>query len=125
MTGKTGQQIAKLSQFHLDFSLATVCTPRKDVEDQLSPVDHFHIGYFGNGARLSRSEVLIENQDISAALQCFDDDFFQLPLAEQEAVIFILDSLDDLIDDRDFRGDSQLASSSRCSSCSARLWVRR
>ena len=85
-----------------------MCTPRKDVEDQLSPVDHFHIGYFGNGARLSRSEVLIENQDISAALQCFDDDFFQLPLAEQEAVIFILDSLDDLIDDRDFRGDSQL-----------------
>ena len=35
MTGETRNQRAKLSQFHLDFSLATMCAPRKNVEDQL------------------------------------------------------------------------------------------
>jgi hypothetical protein len=50
LTGETRKQITKLRQLDLYFAFPAMCPLRKDVEDQLGPINDCEVGDFRDGA---------------------------------------------------------------------------
>lgn len=62
LTGETGKQITKLRQLDLHLAFSAMGPLRKDVENQLSPINDHEVGDLLNSAELRGSQILIENQ---------------------------------------------------------------
>src|SRR5574341_268545 len=101
------QQVAKLCEFHLDFSFTAVGSPGEDVEDQLGAVDDFDIRKFSDRPGLGWCEVLIENQEISSLLHTPHEDILEFSTAQEIALMTGREPLEDPVANRDFCGGRQ------------------
>ena len=97
----------ELSQLDLKLSFAGACAARKNVEDQLGPVDDPATNLSLNVPLLRRREVLIENHDLGLELLRNRFQLAQLPGTNQICGIVLLTLLDESPDDGSARGCSQ------------------
>src|SRR5262249_24286517 len=77
------QHIVSLRQFPLQLAFTAALVPRKDVENQLRPVDHSPLGGLFDVALLHRAEVAVENNQSRLVRRRLRADFFELAAADE------------------------------------------
>ena len=78
-----GSAVTELRQLDLQLAVAALGPLREDVEDQHRPVDHLQIGEVGDGVRLHRRQIGIEDQRVGVDLHGADQDLLQLAATDQ------------------------------------------
>src|SRR4051794_6745048 len=68
LTGEPGEQVAELRQLDLHLAFSAMRSLRKDIENQLGPIDYRQVGDLRNLAYLSRRQILIKNEEVCAFL---------------------------------------------------------
>ena len=66
---QAGQQVVKLRQLDLNLPFTAMSPAREDVQDHLRPIDDFHLGHFRDRSDLGGRQILIEDEQVRAALQ--------------------------------------------------------
>src|ERR1043165_8426074 len=87
LTGETGKQIAELRQLDLHLAFSAMRPLRKDVENQLGPIDHRQVGNLRNLAHLSRRQILIKNEKVCAFLHGVHEHVFELAASQLKPVL--------------------------------------
>ena len=83
-----------MGQLNLDFPFPTVSPTGEDIQNQLRAVDHLHLGHFGDSPCLSRSQVLVEYEQVGATMQGFDHDVLQFATPQEVFGVDVLQPLE-------------------------------
>ena len=93
LTGETGEQITKLRQFDLHLPFSAMRPLRKDIENQLRPIDDREVGDLFNGAQLRGSQILIEDEQIRSLLHGLHQHVFEFAASQLEPMMAALCAL--------------------------------
>ncbi len=101
------QGVLELRQLDLQLAVAALGALREDVEDHLGAIQDLEIGLAGDGVRLSRAQIAVENQGLGAEIDGLGHHVFELAGAHDEARICLIAQLDDAFDHVDAGGARQ------------------
>jgi hypothetical protein len=90
-----------LGKLHLQTSVPAFRALGEDVQDQLSPVNDLKIAHSGNGRRLRRAQVVIENEHRRVEIAGAQDDVVQLSFADDKPRIEAIARLQHAVHDLD------------------------
>ncbi|HKO19155.1 MAG TPA: hypothetical protein VJU82_09750, partial [Acidobacteriaceae bacterium] len=93
-SGEPGKLILKLRKFDLELAFAGERVPRKDIEDELSTVDHAAGKAPFEIAELRRGEVVIEEDKVSIGGCNHALDFIELAVADERCRVRLWPALD-------------------------------
>ncbi len=102
------KRVLQLGELHLELAVAGLGALRKNVEDELRPVDDLEIGVLHDRRDLRGREVSVENERRRVELHRADDDVVELALAHHELGIDAIAALDDDVDHLDSSGSREL-----------------
>ena len=80
-TNEPRHQVLHLGQFDLQLALRATCTLGKDVQNQISPINHAHANDFFNVANLDRRELVVKHDQIGVMLRNTCRNLFDFPTA--------------------------------------------
>ena len=106
-SAQPGQHVLQLRQLHLQLALTGAGVFGKDIEDELSAVDHSRVNQFLDIALLRRREVVIEKQQIGRNRGHRAGDFFQLSLSHERGRIWTIPMLQEFAGNFGARADRQ------------------
>lgn len=89
-----------MGELDLQFGFTRFRPGRKDVEDQLVPVDHLELGERGDAVELARGQFFVEDEHTRAKLPALHGDLLDLALSHEEFRMELLGSLNDRVKDR-------------------------
>src|SRR5678815_3808606 len=93
LAGETREQIPELRQLDLHLALSAMRSLRKNVENQLGPIDNGEVGDLLNGAQLRRGQILIEDEQVCAFLHGLHQHVLEFAASQLEPMVAALCAL--------------------------------